>query len=171
MQCKVHRPYFQCLFMRACKNWLFPCSQLASLMTYPPSFNYYTNIPCIIFYTKGSVSPSHTSSSSGVVLPSSPFNSRKRRHTDAPPGPIPNAKLTEVAIAIQDKWKFVGRVLKVNENQITEIERNYKDQGIQEQAYQMLVAWQEAYPDNNYEVLFQALGKLKFNSVARQLYP
>ena len=103
-------------------------------------------------------------------MPATPFSSRKRRHTDAPEGPIPNAKLSDVAKAIQEKWKRMGRALELSEDQITEIEKDYKNEGIQEQAYQMLVTWRETYPDNNYETLFQALGKLKFNGVARQLY-
>ena len=64
----------------------------------------------------------------------------------------------------------MGRALELSEDQITEIEKDYKNEGIQEQAYRMLVTWRETYPDNNYETLFQALGKLKFNGVARQLY-
>ena len=118
----------------------------------------------------GSISPSRTSSSSGIVLPSSPINSRKRRHTDIPEGSIPNSKLTEVAERVQNKWKRLGRTLELREDEITEIERNYKDDGIQEQAYQMLVRWQECYPENGYATLFQALGKLNLNAVAHQLY-
>ena len=124
----------------------------------------------ISFQNTGSISPSHTSSSSGVVLPAAPIRSRKRRHTDVPEGPISNAKLTEVAERVQEKWKKLGRALELREAQITEIERNYKDDGIQEQAYQMLVAWRECYPDNGYEILSQALGKLSFKATARQLY-
>ena len=118
----------------------------------------------------GSISPSRTSSSSGIVLPSSPINSRKRRYTGIPEGPIPDSKLTEVAERVQNKWKRLGRTLELREDQITEIERNYKDDGIQEQAYQMLLTWRECYPDNGYATLFQALGKLNLNAVANQLY-
>ncbi|XP_028395283.1 uncharacterized protein LOC114519360 [Dendronephthya gigantea] len=118
----------------------------------------------------GSISPSRTSSSSGVVLPTSPSNNRKRRHTDVPEGPIPNAKLDEVAKRVQEKWKKLGRTLELREDQLTEIEHDFKNGGIQEQAYQMLRIWQESYPDKGYESLIQGLGKLGYNTVARELY-
>ena len=71
---------------------------------------------------------------------------------------------------VKHKWKRLGRTLELREDQITEIERDYQVDGIQEQAYQMLLTWRESYPDNGYETLSQALGKHSFNTVARQLY-
>ena len=120
-------------------------------------------------YTVGSISPSRTSSSSGIVLPTSPMNSRKRRHTDVPEGPVSDSKLTEVAERVQHKWKKLGRALGLIEDQIIEIEHNFKND-VQEQSYQMLLAWRERYPHDGSATLSQVLGKLGFNAVANQLY-
>ena len=104
------------------------------------------------------------------MLPPAPSNNRKRRHTDAPERQVSDAKLMEVAERVQDKWKKLGRTLGLGEDQITEIELDYKDEGVQEQAIKMLHSWRECYPDNGYETLFQALGKINLNTVARQLF-
>lgn len=123
----------------------------------------------------GSISPSRTSSlqnsepsSSGIVLPSMPINNRKRRHSNN--GPVSEAKLADIAAKVQSHWKRLGRALELDEDQIREIDRDYENEGIQEQAYQMLLAWKQRYPDNGYDSLAQALGKLHLNGVARQLY-
>ena len=99
-----------------------------------------------------------------------PVNSRKRKHAEGNEGPVPVEKLVEVAQNVQGKWKGLGRVLGLDEVQIIEIERDNEKDGLQEQAYQMLLAWKERYPDNTYETLFKALGKIHLNGVARQLY-
>lgn len=98
-----------------------------------------------------------------------PVNNRKRRHATTNKGTIPIGKLADVAQRVLKNWKKLGRVLELDENQLREIEQDYENDGIQEQCYQMLLAWKERYPDQGYETLSYALGKLHLNDVARQL--
>lgn len=67
------------------------------------------------------------------------------------------------------KWRQLGRVLGVGESKIKEIENDYSKDGVQEMAYQVLVAWRDLYPDRcNLSNISSALCKIGLNSVARQ---
>ena len=77
---------------------------------------------------------------------------------------------SEVTCKLLGKWKELGRVLKMNENHLREIEQDHKQDGVKEQAYQMLLAWRETYPDHcTLTALSEALCKIGLGYVARDM--
>lgn len=73
------------------------------------------------------------------------------------------------------KWKQLGRILRVGESKIQEIEHDcsIRQDGLQEKAYQVLIAWRDLNPDhwdlgNALGRLSNALCKIGLNAVARQ---
>lgn len=92
-------------------------------------------------------------------------NMRKRKHQEVNWGD----KFSELASKLPDKWKQLGRVLNVSESKIREIELDCRQDGVREQAYQMLLAWQEQRPEQcTLATLSTALCKIGLGYVARQ---
>ena len=101
-------------------------------------------------------------------MPPARSDDRKRRLPQFPDGPIPTDKLDQLAAHLHNKWRNLGRALNLDEEDITAIDKNHHE--AVEKAYQMLVTWQEKFPENNFEILHQALGKINLNRVAGKLY-
>lgn len=96
-------------------------------------------------------------------------NARKRRLHEPV---ISEAKFQDLAQNVGNgKWKQLGRVLGVGDNKIQEIEHDctLRQDGLQEKAYQVLIAWRDQYPDRcNLNNLSSALCKVGLGYVARQ---
>ncbi|XP_032235104.2 uncharacterized protein LOC116616958 [Nematostella vectensis] len=106
------------------------------------------------------------SSTSEPRCPCVKKNERKRK---LPPEISWEDKFVEITGKLTGRWKDLGRVLRMEEPTIQEIELNYKQDGVREQAYQMLLAWREKYPDNcSLQTLSNALCKIGLGYVARQ---
>lgn len=97
-------------------------------------------------------------------------NARKRRRNE----PVNwEEKFQDLAQKLvgNSKWKQLGRVLGVGDGKIQEIEHDcsMRQDGLQEKAYQVLVAWRDLYPDRcNLDNISTALCKIGLNAVARQ---
>ena len=90
---------------------------------------------------------------------------RKRKFTEA----VVEDKLFDLAGELLDKWKQMARILRMSESKIREIEVNFKQEGVREQAIQMLLAFRDLYPDKcTLNVLSTALCKIGLGYVARQ---
>ncbi|XP_031567582.1 uncharacterized protein LOC116302432 [Actinia tenebrosa] len=75
----------------------------------------------------------------------------------------------EIAGKVPKMWKELGRALKINENKLDEIEQDYKHDRVREQAYQMLLAWRESFPEYcTLSSLSEGLCKIGLKNVARQ---
>lgn len=97
-------------------------------------------------------------------------NARKRKLTE----PVNwEEKFLDLAQKVvgNGKWKQLGRVLGIGDSKIQEIEHDcsIRQDGLQEKAYQVLIAWRDLYPDRcNLSNISSALCKIGLNSVARQ---
>lgn len=92
-------------------------------------------------------------------------NIRKRKLTEE----LVEEKLFDLAGKLLDKWKPMARILSISESKIREIEVDYKQDGVREQATQMLLAFRDLYPDKcTLNVLSTALCKIGLGYVARQ---
>ena len=75
----------------------------------------------------------------------------------------------EITGKVLHRWKQLGRALKLNESKLREIEQDYRQDGVREQAYQMLLAWRESFPDYcTLSSLSEALCAIGLGSVAHQ---
>lgn len=93
-------------------------------------------------------------------------NKRKRKLPDD--NSLEN-KFHEVASKVLNKWKDLGRSLRVSEDKLREIELDYKQDGVKEQATQMLLAWRDEHPEHcSSAKLCSALCKMGLGYVARQ---
>ena len=92
-------------------------------------------------------------------------NMRKRKLTEE----VVDEKLSDLAGKLLDKWKRFARILNISENKIREIEADYRQEGVREQAFQMLFAFRDQCPDKcTLQVLSSALSKIGLGYVARQ---
>ena len=65
-------------------------------------------------------------------------------------------------------WKKLGRMLKVQEQKLTQLEKDYA-QDTYEQAFKMLLHWKESNADAaTYQILFNALTKGDCSSLAKK---
>lgn len=92
-------------------------------------------------------------------------NMRKRKLTEE----VVDEKLLDLAGKLLDKWKRFARILNISESKIREIEADYKQEGVREQAIQMLFAFRDQNPDKcTPSILSSALFKIGLGYVARQ---
>ena len=73
------------------------------------------------------------------------------------PGRPDNDELNELANDVSPFWKKLGRVFKIKESKLSQLDVNHQ-QDAYEKAYQMLLHWRETMNDQvTYQILYNAL--------------